>query len=308
MSLKSGAQRERPAGELSGVCRRFTYQALLSTSFWDLEGGSYPQSCFQCYSKVCRPIRCPSLFPPSFPLGVHRYATILIPPLVMAPDYFSGKIEFGTLTQASFAFNVLEEALRLVLEKMEDLSSLAAETGRLAGLLAALRAADVDAGGDGTVVGFGGPGPRGSLAGGQQLHGAGGGLLRGKDTPVPGGCAHDVELADRSEETALLLHSGGVNGATAAEGSGRGSGRLSRVLRLMDGSVPGLSVEGLTACVPGRHHQPTVVCQDLSFQLQPGEHGWTPAAALWGNLPAAYAWPICRVRYSFCCCHHCDAD
>lgn len=194
----------------------------------------------------------------------------------MAPDYFSGKIEFGTLTQASFAFNVLEEALRLVLEKMEDLSSLAAETGRLAGLLAALRAADVDAGGDGTVVGFG-PLPRASQSGQHMLQGAGDRDPLGSkvsDLPMPHGASHDVELADRSE-TALLLHSGeqcssATNGA-AGQGLGGGSGRLSRVLRLMDGSVPGLSVEGLTACVPGRHHQPTVVCQDLSFQLQPGE-------------------------------------
>jgi hypothetical protein len=47
---------------------------------------------------------------------------------------------------------VLEEALRLILERMEDLSSLAAETGRLAGLLAALRSADIDAGACGRVT------------------------------------------------------------------------------------------------------------------------------------------------------------
>ena len=29
----------------------------------------------------------------------YSYATILIPSLVLAPDYFTGKIEFGTLTQ-----------------------------------------------------------------------------------------------------------------------------------------------------------------------------------------------------------------
>jgi hypothetical protein len=180
--------------------------------------------------------------------------------------------------QASFAFNVLEEALRLILEKMEDLSSLAAETARLAGLLAALRAADIDAGGDGNVVGFGNP-PRSSQPG-QGLQAAAG-LPAAKDSAVVDlsnihRSDHDVELADRAETA--LLHSldgqerpGTTNGVASEGFGGGGSVRLSRVLRLMDGSVPGLSVEGLTACVPGRHHQATVVCRDLSFQLQPGE-------------------------------------
>jgi hypothetical protein len=188
--------------------------------------------------------------------------------------------------QASFAFNVLEEALRLILEKMEDLSSLAAETGRLAGLLAALRAADVDAGGDGTVVGFGALPKHLGGGGGSSSSSKQGQLLDMKTSQLPAGQdsssnMHDVELADRSAETDQLLQ--GVNSTSGVDGSGGSSGngalldglgsgaRLSRVLRLMDGSVPGLVVDGLTACVPGRHHQPTVVCQDLTFSLQPGE-------------------------------------
>jgi hypothetical protein len=183
--------------------------------------------------------------------------------------------------QASFAFNVLEEALRLILEKMEDLSSLAAETARLAGLLAALRAADVDAGGDGTVIGFGSaPRHHNSSSGGSS----GTGALPGSKGSHAGN-AFDVELAERSE-TASLLHGSNGNSSSstgvhhmmavgmsdgAGSGSAAGPARQSRVLRLMDGSVPGLSVEGLTACVPGRHHLATVVCQDLSFTLEPGE-------------------------------------
>lgn len=194
--------------------------------------------------------------------------------------------------QASFAFNVLEEALRLILEKMEDLSSLAAETGRLAGLLAALRAADIDAGGDGTVVGFGAL-PKHLGGGGSSKQGQ----LDMKASALPAGHdsssnAHDVELADRSTETDQLLHgvnstsdSNGSGGSSAngalVDGYGTGGARLSRVLRLMDGSVPGLVVDGLTACVPGRHHQPTVVCQDLTFSLQPGKAAWNL------GLPAA---------------------
>lgn len=64
--------------------------------------------------------------------------------------------------------------------------------------------------------------------------------------------------------------------STAAIGGGSGgcgasAGRPSRVLRLMDGSTPGFSVEDLSAWVPGRHHMPTCVCTELSFSIAPGE-------------------------------------
>lgn len=38
-----------------------------------------------------------------YELWVHTYsyATILIPSLVLAPEYFAGKVEFGTLTQVN---------------------------------------------------------------------------------------------------------------------------------------------------------------------------------------------------------------
>lgn len=199
--------------------------------------------------------------------------------------------------QASFAFNVLEEALRLILEKMEDLSSLAAETARLAGLLEALRAADVDAGGDGTVVGFGGLNSQhhSSRRGGSGQGGRDQAAAQHSSTDSSSDVS-DMELADRSE-TALLLHgTGSSSGAVGAGGGssgdtvlsyrvGGGSARLSRVLRLMEGSEPGLEVDGLTACVPGRHHQATVVCQDLSFKLQPGE--WESVAAALTGLRAS---------------------
>lgn len=206
-----------------------------------------------------------------------------------------------TPTQASFAFNVLEEALRLILEKMEDLSSLAAETARLAGLLAALRAADVDAGGDGTVIGFGSPPKQhqhhypsyylpssSSSSSVAAVNGINGVSSSSKDVNSSSSALMDVELAAVAAG-GMMQHGGGGSSGIGADGGstssaadlavGVGAGvngvggaqRLSRVLRLLDGSVSGLSVEGLTACVPGRHHQPMVVCQDLSFNLEPGE-------------------------------------
>jgi len=206
----------------------------------------------------------------------------------------------GVYHQASFAFNVLEEALRLVLEKMEDLSSLAAETARLAGLLAALRAADVDAGGDGTVIGFGSP-PKNTTttttsSSSSAATSSSNGLNSSTDhssaetdflvpkdssiyhpdvelTVLPGGGAALLQRGSSFAHLVGVYGSGGVGEAAAgaAGGSGVGSGRQSRVLRLMDGSEAGLSVEGLSACVPGRHHEATVVCRDLSFKLTPGK-------------------------------------
>jgi hypothetical protein len=91
--------------------------------------------------------------------------------------------------------------------------------------------------------------------------------LDGSGGAAAGGGSHD----DADGEAAALLGGAVANSSHAANGSSSSSSGLSRVLRLMDGSVSGLSVEGLTACVPGRHHQPMVVCADLSFSLAPGE-------------------------------------
>lgn len=38
----------------------------------------------------------------------YRYATILIPPLALCPTYFAGDIQFGTISQATYAFDKIE--------------------------------------------------------------------------------------------------------------------------------------------------------------------------------------------------------
>jgi len=103
----------------------------------------------------------------------------------------------------------------------------------------------------------------------------------------------DVELAkliqartasSTSTSTDIAADSSGLDGigsSSVGKGLGNGSAASSnalervvgvpRVLRLMDGSTSGFSVEGLSACVPGMHHSRMVVCQHLSFSLQPGK-------------------------------------
>ncbi|KAF8070971.1 Abcd2 [Scenedesmus sp. PABB004] len=205
-----------------------------------------------------------------------------------------------TYATASYAFSVLEGALGLILAKLDEFSALAAETSRLSGLLDALAAADVDAGGNGAVRGF--P-PAGGATHGGGLGALAGlaGRVRGGRRPKPpekseggGADGQGGDDGDDGEATRLLVASdgddarrpsgeGGRPGAAprrrrgsggwppdAPDASGGGRG-LSRVLRLMDGSSPGLVVEGLSAWVPGRHHAPTPVCRGLSFTLAPGE-------------------------------------
>ncbi|KAG1676622.1 hypothetical protein FOA52_008751 [Chlamydomonas sp. UWO 241] len=72
--------------------------------------------------------------------SVYNYATILVPSLLTAPRYFRGEIEFGVISQTSFAFSSIEAALSVIINNLAQLSGLAAETNRLHALLAAMEA------------------------------------------------------------------------------------------------------------------------------------------------------------------------
>ncbi|KAK9916830.1 hypothetical protein WJX75_007512 [Coccomyxa subellipsoidea] len=69
----------------------------------------------------------------------YQHATILLPSLLTAPRYFEGKIEFGVITQVSFAFSRIESALNYILNHLNELSGLAAEAERLDALLSAIK-------------------------------------------------------------------------------------------------------------------------------------------------------------------------
>lgn len=58
-------------------------------------------------------------------------AVVIIPALFLAPAYFSGKIQFGDISQAGFAFRQVLEAFSVVVDNIESLSSFAARIDRL---------------------------------------------------------------------------------------------------------------------------------------------------------------------------------
>ncbi|GFR44756.1 hypothetical protein Agub_g6087, partial [Astrephomene gubernaculifera] len=71
----------------------------------------------------------------------YSYATILAPSLLTAPRYFAGEIEFGVISQASFAFSRIDAALSVIINNLAQIAGLAAETERLEALLDAMSAA-----------------------------------------------------------------------------------------------------------------------------------------------------------------------
>ncbi len=72
----------------------------------------------------------------------YNYLVVIIPSLVIAPLYFAGKVEFGTITQADMAFTQVLAALSLVIAQFRDLSAFIAEINRLGSFAEALDAPD----------------------------------------------------------------------------------------------------------------------------------------------------------------------
>jgi putative ATP-binding cassette transporter len=62
----------------------------------------------------------------------YRYAVIILPYLIMAPLYFEGKIEYGDITQAGFAFGQVLGAFSLIVNQIDFLTVFAASINRLA--------------------------------------------------------------------------------------------------------------------------------------------------------------------------------
>jgi putative ATP-binding cassette transporter len=65
-----------------------------------------------------------------FQLG-YNYFTRLIPYLIIAPLYFVGQADFGSIGQASFAFSMVLSALSLVTNQIQNITEFAASINRL---------------------------------------------------------------------------------------------------------------------------------------------------------------------------------
>jgi putative ATP-binding cassette transporter len=61
----------------------------------------------------------------------YNYFARLVPYLIVAPLYFAGKVDFGTIGQGIFAFQMVLGALSLIPSRIQDISSFAASIERL---------------------------------------------------------------------------------------------------------------------------------------------------------------------------------
>jgi putative ATP-binding cassette transporter len=68
----------------------------------------------------------------SFFTTAYRYLPVVLPYLVLFPQYFSGRIQFGDMTQANFAFAQVYGALSLIVSQIEQITTFAAGVDRLA--------------------------------------------------------------------------------------------------------------------------------------------------------------------------------
>jgi putative ATP-binding cassette transporter len=70
----------------------------------------------------------------------------IIPALIVAPSFMSGKIEFGVITQAAVAFSALVAAFSLIVTQFQSLSNYAAVVARLSAMSQVMEAAVGDHG------------------------------------------------------------------------------------------------------------------------------------------------------------------
>ena len=67
----------------------------------------------------------------SFFTTAYSYLPVVLPFLVLFPQYFSGKIEYGDMVQANFAFTQVYGALSLIVAQIEPITNFAAGVQRL---------------------------------------------------------------------------------------------------------------------------------------------------------------------------------
>lgn len=67
----------------------------------------------------------------------YRYATFIIPGIILAPRLFAGELEIGDVTQAGSAFTLTLSALALIVLQLQQLTSIGASAQRLQQLAAA---------------------------------------------------------------------------------------------------------------------------------------------------------------------------
>ena len=72
----------------------------------------------------------------------YNYLTWVLPIIVVAPEYFSGAVELGVISQASSAFGHILDDLSIVVNSFTDVSKFSAGIDRLYSFLSAIIALD----------------------------------------------------------------------------------------------------------------------------------------------------------------------
>ena len=67
----------------------------------------------------------------SFFTTAYRYLPVVLPYLVLFPQYFGGKIQYGDMVQANFAFSQVYMALSLIVSQFDSITTFAAGVQRL---------------------------------------------------------------------------------------------------------------------------------------------------------------------------------
>jgi len=62
----------------------------------------------------------------------YNYLVIILPAMIVAPMYFAGKVEFGEISQASFAFGQVLAAFSIIVQYFDSISAFAAGINRVA--------------------------------------------------------------------------------------------------------------------------------------------------------------------------------
>ncbi len=67
----------------------------------------------------------------SFFTTAYRYLPVVLPFVILFPQYFGGQIEYGDMVQANFAFSQVNAALSLIVAQIEQITNFAAGVERL---------------------------------------------------------------------------------------------------------------------------------------------------------------------------------
>lgn len=120
-TLRFGLVRIREHAESIAFYQGATFERLRSGQvFGDVVSVLYEQLCLMCTFH-----------------GLNTTCSIaapLLPPLILAPQYFNGDIEFGEISQAGMVFGTLLGSMTTIMSRLDAISNLSAQALRIQGL------------------------------------------------------------------------------------------------------------------------------------------------------------------------------